>query len=112
VAARTYAIIIIGAGTVAALAAIMVFAFSTNASSPDPPAGQFPYWTEGRPTPTPRTEVTGAAIGGDTWESASDMPNGRHGLAAVSTGNKIFVVGGGPQPGLTVSDFKQILNFV
>jgi N-acetylneuraminic acid mutarotase len=45
-----------------------------------------------------------------TWESAPDMPNGRHGLAAVSVGSKIFVVGGGPQPGLTTGDFNQILN--
>jgi hypothetical protein len=38
------------------------------------------------------------------------MSNARHGLAAVSVGNRIFVVGGGPQPGLTVGDFNQILN--
>jgi N-acetylneuraminic acid mutarotase len=48
--------------------------------------------------------------GDGTWESAPDMPNGRHGLAAVSVGSKIFVVGGGPQPGLTVGDFNQVLN--
>jgi hypothetical protein len=30
----------------------------------------------------------------------------------VSVGNKIFVVGGGPQPGLTVGDFNQILNTI
>ncbi len=47
---------------------------------------------------------------GDVWESAPDMPNSRHGLAAVDIGSEIYVIGGGPQPGLTVSDFNQILH--
>ena len=47
--------------------------------------------------------------GSDTWETAPEMPNGRHGLAAVAVGNQIHVIGGGPQPGLTVGDFNQIL---
>jgi N-acetylneuraminic acid mutarotase len=44
------------------------------------------------------------------WESAPEMPNGRHGLAAVGVENEIYVIGGGPQPGLTVSDSNQILH--
>ncbi len=47
---------------------------------------------------------------GNVWESAPDMPNKRHGLAAVDIGSEIFVVGGGPEPGLTVGDFNQILH--
>ncbi|HEY8139493.1 MAG TPA: hypothetical protein VIE86_00255, partial [Nitrososphaera sp.] len=47
---------------------------------------------------------------GNVWESAPEMPNGRHGLAAVDIGSEIYVIGGGPQPGLTVSDFNQILR--
>lgn len=31
-------------------------------------------------------------------------------VLGVSVGSKIFVVGGGPQPGLTVYDFNQVLN--
>ncbi len=48
--------------------------------------------------------------GGDSWESAPQMPNGRHGLAAVDIGSNIYVIGGGPRPGLSVGDFKQILH--
>ena len=47
---------------------------------------------------------------GDAWEPAPDMPNGRHGLAAVAVGSEIYVVGGGPEPGLTVGDFNQIFH--
>ena len=47
---------------------------------------------------------------GDEWEKAPEMPNGRHGLAAVDIGSEIYVIGGGPQPGLTVSDLNQILH--
>jgi N-acetylneuraminic acid mutarotase len=44
------------------------------------------------------------------WEPAPEMPNGRHGLAAIGVENKIYVIGGGPRPGLTVSDTNQILH--
>jgi len=36
------------------------------------------------------------------------MPNSRHGLAAFSVDNRIFVIGGGPKPGLSVSDVNEI----
>ena len=38
------------------------------------------------------------------------MPTSRHGLAAVSIGNKIFVIGGGPEPGLSVSNVNEIYD--
>jgi N-acetylneuraminic acid mutarotase len=44
----------------------------------------------------------------DKWFSATPMPDARHGLAAVTVDNKIYVIGGGPQPGLTVSGLNQI----
>lgn len=47
---------------------------------------------------------------GDVWEPAPNMPNRRHGLAAVGIDSEIYVIGGGPDPGLTVSDFNQILH--
>jgi N-acetylneuraminic acid mutarotase len=47
---------------------------------------------------------------GNVWESAPEMPNGRHGLAAVDIGSEIYVIGGGPQPGLSVGDFNQVLH--
>ncbi len=44
----------------------------------------------------------------DSWSSATPMPDPRHGLAAVTVGSKIYVIGGGPQPGLTVSGSNQV----
>jgi N-acetylneuraminic acid mutarotase len=44
----------------------------------------------------------------DKWFSATPMPDARHGLAAVTVDNEIYVIGGGPQPGLTVSGSNQI----
>ena len=42
------------------------------------------------------------------WTSLESMPTPRHGLAAVSVDNRIFVIGGGPEPGLSVSDVNEI----
>ena len=45
------------------------------------------------------------------WMSEPPMPTARHGLAAVFVGeNKIFVIGGGPQPGLSVSGANEIFH--
>ncbi|HEU4605587.1 MAG TPA: kelch repeat-containing protein [Nitrososphaera sp.] len=44
----------------------------------------------------------------DRWVSATPMPDARHGLAAVTVDNEIYVIGGGPRPGLTVSGSNQI----
>jgi N-acetylneuraminic acid mutarotase len=44
----------------------------------------------------------------DTWSSVAPMPDARHGLVAVAVDGKIYVIGGGPQPGLTVSSSNQI----
>jgi N-acetylneuraminic acid mutarotase len=33
------------------------------------------------------------------WTIEIPMPTARHGLAAASFGDRIFVIGGGPQPG-------------
>jgi N-acetylneuraminic acid mutarotase len=32
------------------------------------------------------------------WTSEKSMPTARHGLVVVSFDNKIYVIGGGPQP--------------
>jgi hypothetical protein len=37
------------------------------------------------------------------------MPTPRHGLAAISFDNKIFVIAGGSKPGLSVSDVNEVL---
>jgi N-acetylneuraminic acid mutarotase len=35
----------------------------------------------------------------NTWTSDIPMPTARHGLAAVAIDDKIYVIGGGPEPG-------------
>jgi N-acetylneuraminic acid mutarotase len=37
------------------------------------------------------------------WERLPDLPTPRHGLGVVSLGGKLWVVAGGPEPGLYVS---------
>jgi N-acetylneuraminic acid mutarotase len=45
------------------------------------------------------------------WTSESPMPTARHGLAAVYIeDDKIYVIGGGPQPGLSVSSANEIFH--
>ena len=47
----------------------------------------------------------------NTWTSEAPMPTARHGLAAVYTeDDKIYVIGGGPQPGLSVSSANEIFH--
>ena len=45
-----------------------------------------------------------------SWLSEESIPTSRHGLAAVSIGDKIFVLGGGPQAGLSVSGANEVFN--
>jgi N-acetylneuraminic acid mutarotase len=46
------------------------------------------------------------------WRSEPPMPTARHGLGAVyiEEDNKIYVIGGGPQPGLSVTDANEIFH--
>jgi len=44
----------------------------------------------------------------DKWELKSPMPTARHGLAAVTVSDKIYVIGGGPEPGLIVGGVNEI----
>ncbi|HEY9457823.1 MAG TPA: kelch repeat-containing protein, partial [Gaiella sp.] len=37
------------------------------------------------------------------WIRLPDLPTPRHGLGVVALGGRIWVVAGGPEPGLTVS---------
>jgi N-acetylneuraminic acid mutarotase len=47
----------------------------------------------------------------NTWISESPLPTARHGLAAVYIeDDKIYVIGGGPQPGLSVSRANEIFH--
>ncbi len=44
------------------------------------------------------------------WESKQPLPTARHGLSAVSFHDKIYVIGGGPKPGLSVTNVNEIFN--
>ncbi len=46
----------------------------------------------------------------DVWTAEPPMPTARHGLGAVALDGRIYVLAGGPQPGLTVSDTNEILK--
>jgi hypothetical protein len=38
------------------------------------------------------------------------LPTPRHGLGIVAVGTRVYAIGGGPQPGLTVSDANEVLT--
>jgi N-acetylneuraminic acid mutarotase len=44
----------------------------------------------------------------DKWTEEITMPTARHGLTAVQNNDKIYVIGGGQEPGLSVSGFNDI----
>ncbi|MFL5946150.1 MAG: Kelch repeat-containing protein [Gaiellaceae bacterium] len=41
------------------------------------------------------------------WRRLPDLPTARHGLAVVAIGSTVHVIGGGPTPGLSVSDANE-----
>jgi len=47
----------------------------------------------------------------DNWMSELSMPTARHGLVAVAVDDRIYVVGGGFEPGLSVSGLNEIFVF-
>lgn len=44
----------------------------------------------------------------DTWTSGSPLPTARHGLTAGQLNGTIYVIGGGPEPGLSYSHANEI----
>jgi N-acetylneuraminic acid mutarotase len=46
----------------------------------------------------------------NNWTSQPPMPTARHGLAAETIGDKIYVIAGGIKPGLSVSDLNEIFQ--
>jgi non-specific serine/threonine protein kinase len=49
-------------------------------------------------------------IATNRWRRLPDLPTARHGLAVVGIGSTIHVIGGGPQPGLSVSAANESLD--
>ena len=46
----------------------------------------------------------------DEWRTLPNLPTARHGLAVVGVGSTIYVIGGGPRPGLSVSAANEALD--
>jgi hypothetical protein len=44
------------------------------------------------------------------WRRLPDLPTPRHGLGVVALGGRVYVVGGGPTPGLSVSGANEYLQ--
>jgi hypothetical protein len=44
------------------------------------------------------------------WRRLDDLPTPRHGLGAVAFGGAVYVIGGGPEPGLTVTGANEALE--
>jgi hypothetical protein len=44
------------------------------------------------------------------WIRLDDLPTPRHGLGVAAVGGRVFVIGGGPDPGLTVSGANESLD--
>ena len=44
-----------------------------------------------------------------TWSRLPDLPTPRHGLGVVAFGHDVIVIGGGPEPGLTVTGANESL---
>lgn len=44
------------------------------------------------------------------WERLPDLPTARHGLAVVGIGSRVYVIAGGPRPGLFVSGANESLD--
>jgi len=44
------------------------------------------------------------------WRQLADLPTPRHGLGVATLGGRVFVIGGGPQPGLHVSGANESLE--
>jgi N-acetylneuraminic acid mutarotase len=46
------------------------------------------------------------------WKTEAPMPTAHHGLGAASVQNKIYVIGGGTQPGLSVTKANEIFHVI
>jgi len=44
------------------------------------------------------------------WRRLADLPTPRHGLGVAALRGVVYVIGGGPQPGLYVSDANESLR--
>jgi hypothetical protein len=103
------------------------FGADTNVATVESWAPGEKRWREEQPLPEARGGTGAATVGGvilsagseapegtsdavyardaatGAWSRLPDLPTARHGLGVVAFGDRVFVIGGGPQPGLTVT---------
>lgn len=46
----------------------------------------------------------------DRWQTMIPMPTARHGLGTAMVGDRIYVIGGGPQPGGSFSNVNEVFR--
>jgi len=44
------------------------------------------------------------------WVRSDDLPTPRHGVGVAALAGRVFAIGGGPEPGLTVSSANEALR--
>jgi len=66
-------------------------------------------WRREAPSGTLRA-VYAYDVPGRRWRRLPDLPTPRHGLGVAALGGVVYVIGGGPQPGLHVSDANESLR--
>ena len=54
-------------------------------------------------------EVLAYRIRDGRWTRLDDLPTPRHGVGVAALGGRVYVIGGGPEPGLTVSSANEAL---
>ena len=52
-------------------------------------------------------EVLSYRVATRRWVRLADLPTPRHGVGVAALGGRVFVIGGGPEPGLTVSSANE-----
>ena len=55
-------------------------------------------------------EVLAYRVAERRWVQLADLPTPRHGLGVAALDSRVFVIGGGPEPGLTVSSANEVLR--
>jgi hypothetical protein len=64
----------------------------------------------GGEAPMGRTVGPVECLEGGAWKVVGELEVPRHGVAVVAEGNRLHVIGGGPHPGLFVSDVHEVFE--
>ena len=83
----------------------------TRAAAPRPrPSGGTIVSVGGESPAGTHAAVYGFDVATGRWRRLPDLPTPRHGLGAVTFAGRVYVIGGGPQPGLTVTGANEVLS--